>query len=93
MIKVVIQTTKESYVIDKNVLWVDIFDGENANGLVKQYGYTKDKQESVPIPNPKRKPESYESVAKRRMELDPIDAWTAFILERIRLFWKNFLRD
>jgi hypothetical protein len=93
VIKVVIQTTKETYIIDKDVLWVDIFDGKHANEMVKKYGYTKDKQKSVPIPNIKKKPESYDSAAKRRMELDPIDSWTAFILERIRLFWKQFLGD
>ena len=93
MIKVVIQTTKESYVIDEDVLWVDIFDGERANELVKQYGYTKDKQKSVPIPNPVKKPETYESAAAKRMKLSPIEAWIEFCLERYRLFWKNFLRD
>lgn len=94
MIKVVVQTKTCSYVIDKDVLWVDIYDGENAKDLVtQQYGYTKDKRVLVPIPNPEKEPESYESTAKRRVEPDPINAWVAFTFERIRLFWKQFLGD
>jgi len=93
MIKVVIQTTKASYVIDEDVLWVDIFDGENANELVKQYGYTKDKQESVPTQTPVKKPETYESAAAKRIKLTPIEAWLEACWERYRLFWKNFLKD
>ena len=93
MIKVVIQTPQGTYIVDKDVLWVDVYDGENADELIKRYGYTKDKQESVPIPNPIKKPETYESAAAKRIKLTPIEAWLEACWERYRLFWKNFLRD
>ena len=93
MIKVVIQTKNASYLTDGDVLWVDIYDGPYASKLVKQYGYTKDKQESVPVQNPVKKPETYESAASKRMKLTPIETWLEACWERYRLFWKNFLRD
>ena len=93
MIKVVIQTKNASYLIDDAVLWVDIYDGPDASNLVKQYGYTEDKQVSVPAQNPVKKPETYESAAAKRIKLTPIEAWLEACWERYRLFWKNFLRD
>lgn len=91
MIRVIIQTEKGSIIVDEGVLWVDIFDGPAGEHLEKRYGYTKDKQTSVPIPNPKTRV-SAPTPASERMALDPLDALVDLWLERIRLFWKNILR-
>lgn len=84
MIKTIVQTKKKCYVIDDDVLWVEIF----YNGI-KQYGHTAD---NVRIgPKTKNEHQPITNTAKKRMELDPIDEWTKFCLDRVQAFWKGFL--
>ena len=93
MIKVVIQTEKDCYVIDENVVYVEIFDGPSSKELVKRYGYTKTRQRLGQGPVTQVKPGKLNTLAAKRVELNPFEAWIEFCLERYRLFWKNFLRD